>query len=781
MPAHRFAILQFQDAAGGHTAMLVEDNGDIAAFGATAAEARDRLRDYLERTYRNAPWYPAPDFEEPELGLQRVDVRAEYASRDRPYPCAETIALRVAVVTGHTRAGLLIAALPTLGIRFNYYGKEDLKPLVAQYVANHFRAQTPGQIARYMLPAAIDLDDIVIQVPRDTRERKEEAELEELAAVADPLGARGSRGRYPRAWEREEIVNQLIQSIRKETAPILLVGESGVGKTTILADAARRIERAGDLVDSPAGQRADADESARTGKRASRFWLTSAPHIIAGMQYLGMWQERVETIIAQAASISAILCAENLLDLVRTGGRSPNDSIGAFLIPYLQRSELRLIAEVTPAELDAIRRLLPGLADVFQIVTVPPMARAQAVECLTQIAAAHQQNMKIDIGRGTIETVYRLFARFAPYQPLPGKAAGFVNDLFDRAARQKAHTIFPADAIALFVRQTGVPEMFLRDEQPLDTEDVVQTLHRDVIGQENACRAAAGIVTTFKAGLNDPGRPLGVLLFAGPTGVGKTQLAQSLARYLFGGSFPTSSADDASATNTNPGERLVRLDMSEYAGYAAADRFLGSPESGPADWIQKIRRQPFTVLLLDEIEKASPDIFDILLGVFDEGRLTDPWGRLTHFKSAVIIMTSNLGSNANEPFGLSQTNSPMYESEAFGFFRPEFFNRIDAVITFDPLSPQIIRAITEKELRDLSKREGLDRAQITLTWTDRLLDHVAAEGYDPRYGARPLQRAIETLIVTPLARYLVEHPAQPCQHLRLDLDTRGRVSIEPAP
>ncbi|HEY7116529.1 MAG TPA: AAA family ATPase [Tepidisphaeraceae bacterium] len=788
MPAYRFPILLIRDAAGFFTALPVEDHADTAAaFAATPADARQQVRDCLERLYRDSPWRPEPDFADPSLSLHRVDVRPEYQDDDRVYPCGETIPLRLPVVTGHTEAGLRVAALPTLGIRFSYYADDDVKPLVIQYVHQHFKGQTPAQLARFLAPAHAELDDVVIQIPRELRPKTTDTpEIAELAAVADPLASRELRNRYARAWEREDLVARLVESLRKETAPILLLGPGGIGKTSILADAARRIERDGEPI-------AAISDHAPPTRRTHRFWLTSAPRLIAGMQYLGMWQERIETLIAQTASIAAVLCAENLLDLVRTGGRTPTDSIGAFLVPYLQRAELRLVTEATPTEFDAVRRLLPALADLFQVITVPPLSRDRAIACLDHVAAAHRQTSRIDAESGVTQTVHRLFARFMPYEPFPGKSALFLADLFDRAARDHRPRVTAADALDLFIHRTGLPELFLRDDTPLDPERVVQTLHQDVIGQPRACRAAVNVVTTFKAGLNDPTRPLGVLLFAGPTGVGKTQLALSLAQFLFGAAGPKTRMEDGGwKTEAGHGDpssilhppssssRLIRLDLSEYAtpGHAA-ERFLGSADTAPADWIQKIRQQPFTVLLLDEIEKAAPEIFDVLLGVFDEGRLTDPWGRLTHFNSAVIIMTTNLGAATGEPFGLSPSAQPAqsaYDAEIANVFRPEFVNRIDAIVPFDPLTPESIQAIAEKELRDLSTREGLAKSNLRLEWTPAVIDLLAATGFDPRYGARPLQRALETLIVTPLAKYLVSHP-KTAGRLRLDVDAAGQILI----
>ncbi len=240
-------------------------------------------------------------------------------------------------------------------------------------------------------------------------------------------------------------------------------------------------------------------------------------------------------------------------------------------------------------------------------------------------------------------------------------------------------------------------------------------------------------------------------------------MAKALSRYLFG--------------HGEGGDRLLRLDMSEYSGFGAAERLLSKPNGQPSDLIQKLRQQPFVVLLLDEIEKADPEVFDVLLGVFDEGRLTDRYGRLTTFRSAIIVLTSNLGAGKQESFGFAKQAGVAYEGEALSFFRPEFFNRLDGVVTFQPLGAETIRAITRKELADVALREGIARLNLKLTWSDALVEHLAREGFDARYGARPLQRTLETLIVTPLARFLLAHLELSGRTLEIDLGTSGSVEF----
>lgn len=735
MPTVRYHALVCRDAAGGYSAVALDSTA--VGFGASLPDARDDLKEYLCWWHRKDPDAAAPDFTEPELRWLAVVVRPEYKGLNRLYPSDAEVNVRVPCVVGARKSGQFAAELPLLGIRFDYPGRMEFQKLVERYVTQKLEGLTPQELGAFLPPSHVELIELAIPVPKEPPGVLDTVlPPATLAKVAEPVGDRAVRKGYARAWGRDAELAALVRKLHHEKANVLLVGESGVGKTTLMVDAVKEAEKL--LL---------ADDN-RPGVYKRRFWLTSAGRVIAGMKYLGQWEERVESVIAELSELSGVLCCERLLELVRTGGVGPTDSVASFLIPYLARGELRMIAEATPAELDACRRLLPNLPDLFQIVRVEAFARAAALAVIDRQLEASASGPGLEVERGSGERIVRLFRRFMPYAAFPGPASGFARQIVDSHVRQSKKPVTPAAVVDAFRRQTGLPELFLRDEITLPRDDVLNWFRTRVIDQPAACEAATNVVMTVKAGLNDPQRPPAVMLFCGPTGVGKTHMAQALATYFFG------SGDESKKAAKN--DRLIRLDMSEYGGFDAVYRLLGPPQGEPGPLVKQVRRQPFSVLLLDEIEKAAADVFDALMGVFDEGRLTDQYGRVTNFRSTVIVMTSNLGAGQSRAVGFDgESAGPQYQDVAMKFFRPEFFNRMDAVVTFRSLLPASVKAITRRELGAIAVREGLVRGGVAVRWSEALVDHLAAVGFDARYGARPLQRAIEREIVAPLARWLL--------------------------
>ncbi len=771
MPIYRVPLLVWQDWEGFWTAAALEvglagDESAAVAVDATAERAARQVQTNVEWWFQQNSWPFPPDFREPELLHARVSIRPQYRESDRVYPCAEEIELKVPCVHGRLESGLLVCSMPTLGVAFHFYQRSDLKRMIAETVRRRLADQTPQQLSRYLPPREVRIEEVSVHAPETKRQQSTQADLPTLVQVAQAIGEPAFRRRFAAAWQREQEVADLVRRLGGEKANVVLVGEHGSGKSTVLVAAVRALERS-----------RDGDEKQPAVRH--RYWLTSAPRLIAGMKYLGEWQKRCEQVIGELSSIDGVLCLENLLELLLVGGTGPAASLGAFFLPYLQNGQLRLLAETTPEEFQACRRLLPGLADVFQVLRLEPMGPPRARAALAAVASSRTRETKVTAEPQVAETIDHLFRRFMPYHALPGRATRFLTALFDEAKKQRRGEVRLSDVVESFIEQTGLPEEMLRDDLPLAVEEVERWFQKRIIGQPEACRIAAETVATFKAGLNDPRRPLGTLLFCGPTGVGKTELAKTMAAYLFG--------------HGKQAERLVRLDMSEFASPWNAERLVAKDDCTPSDFLQKVRQQPFVVVLLDEIEKASAEVFDMLLGVLDEGRLSDRYGRTTIFRSAVLIMTSNLGTAKGKSIGFEAVgqvanlrgagqignllHAGPYETAVQDFFRPEFFNRIDAVVSFRSLDAEACRAIVRKELADLGRRAGLFRADLRLAAGDALVAHLVQIGFDWRYGARPLQRVLETRVVTPLSRYLLAHPYLRGTEVRLDVDAEGKVVV----
>ena len=308
-----------------------------------------------------------------------------------------------------------------------------------------------------------------------------------------------------------------------------------------------------------------------------------------------------------------------------------------------------------------------------------------------------------------------------------------------------------------FEKESGLPQQLLRDDILFDKDQMERWFSNTIIGQPEAVAQLCSLIKIFKTGLNNPHRPIATLLFAGPTGVGKTACAQALADYFF----------KMGQTHTP----LVRIDMSEFQYPSQIDRFIGS-DTGEGQLTKEIRERPFSVLLLDEIEKANPAVFDVLLSLLDEGVMVDAFGRVTSFRNAIVIMTSNIGASAhgNLQLGKKDDDRQRFYSAIASFFKPEFFNRIDHIVVFDKLSQEAIRAIAEIELNRIREREGIRKRKLTLQFSDGLFDFIASNGFNEKYGARPLQRLIDQRIIAPLAHWLIAHPEVNNAQLVLDYE-----------
>ncbi len=749
--AYKCPVCIWTSHQGKITARLIDDFEEGIAVGETKKEAMEQLREYLvHRSKRDDFFWLDPDFEEPEIRQVRVRVVPEYHDDTRRFPCKEPILLKLPCAVGRRSTGLWAAFFPTLDLYFDFYDKGRFNELANHYAKHTLSELTPRELSRFLPPATCDIDYLNVTLKEQAIRFDEGHDTPNLQQVADPIGKR-TLGRISRAWERDREVADLAKTLQEEGTNVCLVGASGCGKTSALVEAARKIGR-------------DQDEKSAP----PRFWMTGAARLIAGMRFLGQWEERCEAAIREITNLRGVLCVENLLDLLNVGGSGPESSVGAFLVPYLKSGELRVVAEATPQEIEACDRLLPGLIDEMQILKIEPFDPRAAMSVLGQAAEYFTQNERILFARSVSDEVYHLFRRFMPYVAFPGKAIQLMSSVVDHKVQEKgADSVELNDVRHEFSAQTGLPDLFLREDLPLRFEDLVETFSASLLGQDEAVRQVSRTIAKFKAGMNDPARPIGVMLFAGPTGVGKTQMVKLIGDFLF--------------SHKPAKDRLVRLDMSEYSGHDAAERLLGNVMGRPSELVQKIRANPFSVVLLDEIEKASNEVFDVLMNVFDEGRLTDPLGRETAFNSTIIVMTSNLGATTSGDLGFgtgaADEETPPTRTDPAkvrDFFRPEFFNRIDHVVFFNALGKSTILAITKLELAQIARREGFVDRGLKLEFSDALIAAVSNAGFDPVYGARPLQRAVEEKVVMPLSRLLVEQPKFTKQALQLDWDVEAQ-------
>ncbi len=591
---------------------------------------------------------------------------------------------------------------------------------------------------------------------RDSQEDRRDA------AAGTPTIERFSRdmtqlaadGKMDRVIGRDVEIKRLIRTLSRRTKNNpCLIGEPGVGKTAIVERLAQEIS-AGNVPDS---------------LRGKRLLALDMAGMVAGTKYRGEFEERIENVIREAASDGNILLfMDELHTLIGAGGAEGALDAANILKPALSRGEIQIIGATTVDEYRKHIEKDAALERRFQPIMVEEPSEAETEEILKGLKGYFEEHHGVVIADSAAETAARLSARYISDRFLPDKAIDVLDEacarvVMDRAgSRRRSAADRPevdAEAVAGVIGDlTGIPVSRLTQSESARLADLEKQLHRRIISQDEAVTAVSNAVRRGRVGLKDPKRPVGSFLFLGPTGVGKTELARALAGALFG-------RDDA----------MIRVDMSEYMEAHSVSKLIGSPpgyvgydEGGQLS--EKIRRNPYCVLLFDEIEKAHPDIFHVLLQILDDGHITDAQGRRIDFRNTIIIMTSNAGAERIiTPRSLGFTADSSAEAdyhkmkegvmeEVRRIFKPEFLNRIDEILVFRQLAREDVRQILNLQLRELADRVRAAMG-FTLKVTVPAREYLMKKGFDPKYGARPLRRAIQTELEDPLALRILSEGA----------------------
>ncbi|NEP59966.1 MAG: ATP-dependent Clp protease ATP-binding subunit [Symploca sp. SIO2G7] len=653
---------------------------------------------------------------------------------------------------------------------------------------------------------------------------KKTATLEEFGRNLTQLAAAGKLDpMVGRVKEIERVVQ--ILGRRTKNNPVLL-GEAGVGKTAIAEGLAQRI------VDKNVPE-------LLLDKQVISLDISS---LMAGTRFRGDFEERLQQImeeVRQAGNI--ILVIDEIHTLVGAGALSGSLDAANILKPALARGEMQCLGATTLNEYRQHIERDAALERRFQPVMVGEPSVEETIEILYGLREAYEQHHKVKISDDALEAAAKLSDRYINDRYLPDKAIDLIDEAgsrvhllnyqaspatkeltrelrqitkekeeavkqqdFEQAAQLRDREleiqrqlqalrgkdeealsnispIVNEDNIADIVASwTGVPVSKLTESESELLIHLEDTLHQRLIGQDEAVTAVSRAIRRARVGLKDPNRPIASFIFSGPTGVGKTELTKALASYFFGSE-----------------ENMIRLDMSEFMESHTISKLIGSPpgyvgydEGGQLT--EAVRRQPYTVVLFDEIEKAHPDVFNLLLQLLDDGRLTDAQGRTVDFKNTLIVMTSNIGSKVIEKgggglgfeFSDNQAESKynrirsLVNEELKQYFRPEFLNRLDEIIVFRQLTKEEVKQIAEIMLRDISTR--LSERLITLEVTERFKDHLVEAGYDPNYGARPLRRAIMRLLEDSLAEAMLSGQVKDGEAVVIDVDAQGQVKVLPS-
>ena len=525
----------------------------------------------------------------------------------------------------------------------------------------------------------------------------------------------------------------------KKNNPLLL-GDAGVGKTAVVEGLAWQI----------------AEGIAPGPLREKRIIQIEIGTLVAGTSLRGQFEERLVGIVDEAKSSPEIILFIDEIHTIVGAGDTIDSNLDAanILKPALARGEISCIGATTFEEYRKAVAKDPALDRRFRTIDIDEPSEAETLTILERVYRRYEEHHSVSISQESRAAAVNLSVRYLPDRRLPDKAL----DLLDEACARLVITshspdedddqrkvVTPAVVTAVLSEWTGIPVADLTADEKARLANMDERLEERVVGQQEAVKLIADTIKTQRAGLGNPRRPTGVFLFVGPSGVGKTELARALAEFMFGD-------EDA----------MIRLDMSEFYDEHTAARLIGAPpgykgtERG-GQLTEALRRRPYSVVLLDEVEKAAPEVFDLFLQVFDEGRLTDSLGATVDCRHAIWIMTSNIGTDAvgkGLGFMAEPGQLPDYSDHLKKFFRPEFLNRLDETVVFKGLSEEALNRILDQQLAEVTER--LDAQDLTLNLSEEARAMLLREGASLTEGARPLRRAIERLLMRPLSSALLE-------------------------
>ena len=662
--------------------------------------------------------------------------------------------------------------------------------------------------------------DIMLAVGADINEYMSDLQGEGrkkgvLEQFGTDLTEQAAEGKLDPVIGREQEIGRLMQILSRRTKNNpCLVGEPGVGKTAVIEGLAQRIS--GGLVPE--------------GMKEKKIFTMDLASMIAGSKYRGEFEERMKKLIQEVkAAGNVILFLDEVHTIIGAGGAEGAMDASNILKPSLARSEIQLIGATTIGEYRKYIEKDAALERRFQPVTVEEPTKEQCLEILEGLKSRYENHHHVTVEQEALESAVALSVRYVNDRFLPDKAIDVLDEAcskvslrgfkvpdsieeleqvidnlkvqkeeairegnmteastlhkeqiaaekkldqarnrFQKKNRDRQVTVTEEDIAAVVSEWTKIPVQKLAESESERLRKLEKTLHKRVIGQEEAVTAVAKAVRRGRVGLKDPNRPIGSFLFLGPTGVGKTELSKALAEALFG---------DENA--------MIRVDMSEYMEKHSVSKMIGSPPGyvGHDDGGQlseQVRRHPYSVVLFDEIEKAHPDVFNILLQVLDDGHITDSQGRKVDFRNTVIIMTSNAGAQAIiDPkrlgFVTKEDKGADYKrmksnvmNEIKLVFRPEFLNRIDEIIVFHSLGTDEMKKVTGLMCKEIVKR-AKEQLNITLTIRDSVKKHIVETGTDQKYGARPLRRAIQNQLEDALADAILSGEIKSGDHVEAGL------------